>query len=315
MDAGINEDDDQKRLIQAPIIGERGATLAKFLTLGMGCTWHDTNSLLETGVDAWIELRDPTTGVMLNLWIAAQSKAHEGPFPGEDDTSFTFEFPRRDLAYWLKGNMPVILIVSRPASKESWWRAISPDIKQASGEMITLTINKQRDEYGPRCYEALRALADKRVDIVEPVEEPVEQQQITSTGLELPFRAIGGPSLVPAIPIRLSGVAKTFAVLALIDSGADMSVLPYEFANVLGIDLSTCDQTSVQVASGTSSMYVCPSGITAEAFGVSFQLNGVFASTGIPLLGRLDFFSRFLVEIDQRNHKFKLRPYNNDDDV
>jgi hypothetical protein len=306
----VSRSDDHKRLIAAPIVGEQGAALAKLLTLEMGCPWHETNSLLETGVDAWIELRDPSTGEMLNRWIAAQSKAHEGPFRDEDDSSFTFEFEHRDLIYWLQGNMPVILIVSRPADREAWWRPISHSIERGEGEKVKLKFDKQRDKYGLNSYQALRTLATERVEVLAPAEEDDKaQQHLTAAGLDLPFRAIGAGLLVPAVAIGLKGVTEELMALALIDSGADASYLPYEFANVLGVDLGSCDQSLSQTISGTSSVYVCPEGITARVFGVTFQLEGVFAPTVIPILGRRDFFARFLVEIDQRRQRFNLRPY------
>ncbi len=121
-----------KRLLRAPLIGEQGVAVAKLLTLEMGSTWHETNPMLESGIDAMIELRDPETGVMLNRWAAAQSRAHQGPFKAESDASFTFECTRRDLAYWADVNAPVILIVSRPEERAAWWRAISPELQQVA---------------------------------------------------------------------------------------------------------------------------------------------------------------------------------------
>ena len=91
------------------------------LVLEMGCSWHSTESLLEAGIDGLIELRDRETHVMLNHWIGVQCKATAGRFDHEDDSSFLFRCDRRDLRYWLDGNIPVILVVSRPRNREAWW--------------------------------------------------------------------------------------------------------------------------------------------------------------------------------------------------
>src|SRR3989338_10459717 len=42
----------------------------------------------------------------------------------------------------------------------------------------------------------------------------------------------------PSIPVVLSGVGSKYQFIALLDSGADISVIPKEVAELLGLDLS-----------------------------------------------------------------------------
>lgn len=108
-----------KVLRASDIIGDRGVALIHSFVSEMGSLWHPTG--LEAGIDGLIEFRDPTTGEMLNQHLAVQSKATGAPFPA-GNPSFTCR--EKDLEYWLKGNMPVILIYSHPPSREAFWVSI-----------------------------------------------------------------------------------------------------------------------------------------------------------------------------------------------
>jgi len=109
-----------KRITDAQVLGERGVALLSRRLLDMGFLWHPTNAPVEAGIDGFIELRDPTTGEVSNTWLAVQSKART-KLDKETDTSFEFVCSRKDLEYWRRGNMPVLLIVSRPDTQEAWW--------------------------------------------------------------------------------------------------------------------------------------------------------------------------------------------------
>ena len=102
-----------KRITKAQVLGEKGVTLVSRRLLDMGFLWHPTNAPVEAGIDGFIELRDPETGEVANTWIAVQSKART-KLGKETDSSFEFTCERKDLEYWRHGNMPVLLVVSRP---------------------------------------------------------------------------------------------------------------------------------------------------------------------------------------------------------
>jgi hypothetical protein len=80
-----------------------------------------------TGEDVYAKGRKATharkTGEATNAWIAVQSKGRT-TLEKESDSSFEFTCTPRDLDYWRRGNMPVLLVVSRPARNEAWWVSV-----------------------------------------------------------------------------------------------------------------------------------------------------------------------------------------------
>jgi hypothetical protein len=120
-----------KRITQEQILGEKGIKLIGRRFLDMGFPWHPTNAPLDAGIDGFIELRDPSTGEVSNSWIAAQSKARTH-LERESAQSFEFTCTARDLEYWRRGNMPVLLVVSRPDTDEAWWVAVKEYFRDAA---------------------------------------------------------------------------------------------------------------------------------------------------------------------------------------
>lgn len=108
-----------KSISSSQVIGEAGVALIALRTAEMGHVWHQRQT--DAGIDGEIELRDAETGEVRNLVVMVQSKASDRPFPGEDDTSFHYVVDERDLAYWLGGNAPVILICAHPRLGQAWW--------------------------------------------------------------------------------------------------------------------------------------------------------------------------------------------------
>jgi hypothetical protein len=88
----------------------------------MGFLWYPSGGV-EAGIDGRLEIRNEDAEVT-NLIISVQSKATDGQFDAETDTDFTFTCSERDLRYWLKGNLPVILVCSRPRTDEAYWLSI-----------------------------------------------------------------------------------------------------------------------------------------------------------------------------------------------
>jgi hypothetical protein len=89
--------------------------LIEGIVLDMESRWTPSGPN-EVGIDGYIELFDKALG----LTLAAQSKVATGVGADQKPT-FDFWCAPADLEYWLAGNMPVILVVSDPASKEAWW--------------------------------------------------------------------------------------------------------------------------------------------------------------------------------------------------
>lgn len=110
-----------KKITPQAIIGEQGVTLIAQIVLRMGSAWHSLNASLDAGIDGQIELVDPDTHEATNAVIRVQSKATMRAFPNETDEGFDWPCDERDLDYWMSGNAPVILVVTRPHLNEAYW--------------------------------------------------------------------------------------------------------------------------------------------------------------------------------------------------
>jgi hypothetical protein len=120
------------------------------------------------------------------------------------------------------------------------------------------------------------------------------------------------PILRPALPVGLlQEDGRRVAIAdALVDSGADHTTLSAEWAKLLGIDLyGDCTEMEVGVADDRPSVRYCyTDGLTIDVAGEPMFLPVVMFCEGLPitLLGRRDFFDRYLVLVDHRNLRFFL---------
>jgi hypothetical protein len=133
---------------------------------------------------------------------------------------------------------------------------------------------------------------------------------------EYPFLALDtadeSPVLRPCLDVILRGPGGSelgASTPALIDSGADTSVFPIEFAESLGISLAACLREPFETAGGEAEELVWDDPVMALFDGQQVDLTASFEPTPVALLGREDFFVRYRVTIDQREQKFLLDAY------
>jgi hypothetical protein len=96
-------------------------------------------------------------------------------------------------------------------------------------------------------------------------------------------------------------------LLALVDSGADVSAFHVSVARELGIDLDSCRGTRIRGVGGSLTAYACE--IEIEMEGRRFPLEARFVPMPIALLGRHDVFTQFLFAFDQRAQTLFIEPY------
>jgi len=104
------------------MIGARGVNLIERRILEMGFLWYPSVGV-EAGIDGRLEIRNEDSEVT-NCIVSVQSKATDGAFEGETQSELTFTCSERDLRYWLKGNLPVIVVYSRPRTDEAYWLSV-----------------------------------------------------------------------------------------------------------------------------------------------------------------------------------------------
>lgn len=107
------------------------------------------------GIDGFIELFDRKSGASLGKTLAVQSKVLKS-FGNETSERFDYYCDERDLAYWLQGNMPVLLIVSRPENDEAYWISIKeyfsdPDLRAKQ----RVRFSKTKNRFDSNAYDAL----------------------------------------------------------------------------------------------------------------------------------------------------------------
>ena len=150
-----------KKVISQSAIGQDGVNLIEQIVQKMGYIWRPT-PIFDVGIDGEIEIRDPVTGEMTNSIIKVQSKSTTKSFQSETDNSLEYSCTQKDLDYWLRGNVPIILIVCRPDTDtdEAYWVSIrdyfSDPVTQKTRKVI---FDKQRNLFNTSCADALKKLA------------------------------------------------------------------------------------------------------------------------------------------------------------
>src|SRR5579875_1297942 len=100
------------------VTGQQGVNFIEGVLLKMGSRWTPSGPN-EVGIDGYIELFDRASRVSLGLTLAVQSKVVSSI--RDADVEFSYSCDPSDLEYWLKGNIPVILIVSDPETDQGYW--------------------------------------------------------------------------------------------------------------------------------------------------------------------------------------------------
>lgn len=177
----------EKKLTDQQLLGEQGASLISLAVSGMGFVWRPT-SQHDAGIDGEIELRDTVTGAVSGLLLKVQSKA-VSEFANETAEGFDYWPEARDVAYWLGHNVPVILVVSRPNTKEVYWRPV----QEASGKA-----RSRKFHFDKRSDALNRDAAGRLVELVR-------QQSAGARGiaLERPERLVSNLLPVTKLPPRL----------------------------------------------------------------------------------------------------------------
>ena len=138
-------------------------------------------------------------------------------------------------------------------------------------------------------------------------------RELPASSREFPYRAIyAGEPLRPALPIVVYHARGRVPFRALVDSGADYSVLPAQFAPHLGVDLAQCREEPCITAGGRGTVKIRDIPLEAEVqvLGIRFAMRAAFSEYApVVLLGRDDFFNEFRVTFDHRRETFRLEMY------
>ena len=114
----------------------------------------------------------------------------------------------------------------------------------------------------------------------------------------------------PSIPILLNGFEK-FKTIALVDSGADISVMPKAIAELIGLNISG-EITSAYGIGGRVDSVETKANITIEKghehYNFVMPIKVVLGDYDFPvILGREGFFDKFVISFDQASEKVSLK--------
>ncbi len=142
-----------KTISDTGITGQLGVNLIERTVLRTGHAWRPID-LHDIGIDGEIELKDPRTGVALHRLVRAQVKTRAS-FTRETDHSFEFAPSEKDLSYWLRAPVPVILICARANSADAYWVCVTEYFADKERQLARRVIfDKARDRFdetiGPR---------------------------------------------------------------------------------------------------------------------------------------------------------------------
>ena len=126
-----------------------------------------------------------------------------------------------------------------------------------------------------------------------------------------------GPETMPVIPIKLIGKnGEQVETNALIDSGADYSVIFQEHAEILGIDIAKLEETTVQGVGGSSKAHLTkirvqlkgPGEHRVFSFELPFMILPKHGENHPILLGRSVFFGQFEITFNELEKSVTLKP-------
>ncbi len=120
-----------KTISHAAKTGDQGIAFIHGVVSRCGLIWVENKGAADVGIDGQIELSDPTSGKAFNRRIFVQSKAGQSRFKNETADSFEFICEEVDLDYWMSGEGPVVLVVSRNGT-EGYWKSIKDYFAETS---------------------------------------------------------------------------------------------------------------------------------------------------------------------------------------
>ena len=143
------------------VLGQKGINLIERVVLDMESRWTPSGAN-EIGIDGYIEFFDPTTRQPLGLTLAVQSKVATA-LGTNSSATFTYSCRPADIEYWLGGSMPVVLIVSNPATDEAYWISLKDYFKDwTAAKPATVVFDKSQHRFAPDSLRMLVAAAAPR---------------------------------------------------------------------------------------------------------------------------------------------------------
>lgn len=149
-----------KKILQTTFTGHKGVLLIDGIVTDMGWLFTPTLAHTDGGVDGFIEIRRNETNELTNLILQVQSKATTKEWVAETTDTFEFRCSESDINYWLQGNTPIILIVSRPSTGDAYWVAVKEYFKDLTARKTKkIRFDKKANRFDVNAEPSLFSLA------------------------------------------------------------------------------------------------------------------------------------------------------------
>ena len=130
--------------------------------------------------------------------------------------------------------------------------------------------------------------------------------------VEFPFRHFRlrdlGLQPRPLVQITVRGPAGELPALFVLDSGADVSLIPYSMGKRLGLSLEGTPRYECRgIGKGHTAYHLCPVELQIGHFRISVHVGWSTIEDSPFLLGRLDVFDQLDVEFRQASNRIILR--------
>lgn len=130
---------------------------------------------------------------------------------------------------------------------------------------------------------------------------------------EFPFRKRRterlGEILKPLIPVRLMGPDRSEAMLMLLDSGADLSLIPYSIGEAIGLEADLSRRNEIQgVGEGSVPYMLSRVRIGIGTTELPIRIAWALIEEAPLLVGRLDVFEHFAVEFRGFEGRILMKP-------
>jgi hypothetical protein len=133
------------------------------------------------------------------------------------------------------------------------------------------------------------------------------------TGVVAPYKLGPDGQWRPYLLLTLTGVkpAAEIEILGLVDTGADRSVLPIDYAAELGYTVDELAAVEVGQVEGSASAWLAQRPCKASVDGipeVEFEIAPLFVASLNILWGRADLMMSFTIGVSEKDKQLTLQP-------
>ncbi len=131
--------------------------------------------------------------------------------------------------------------------------------------------------------------------------------------IEFPFEERNssrlGKIFKPIIPVALCGPQQTINIFVLLNSGADISLIPYSLGEILGLPVDMSKRHEIHgIGEGSIPYILSEVSLKVGEYQTKIRLGWALVEEVPFILGRLDFFDSFSIEFRGFENKIILTP-------